>query len=238
MLQTSIIITSTPSYIERFSPFICACPICPCITCLQPCEQANEYSIIYCEDDWSNWGQVHFEVKEVSKFMQRFICPPSKRSLELVDQRKFSEVHIKVEKPYKFSFLCFQRPEMLIYQRGQYIGKVMEELQWTWIKCTFYKLTCFDKNNALLYTISASCCQPGLFCMLPCQSCAEIEFQIKDRNNQKVGKICHLFGGFRREWCTKSDTYGINFPEFATIEEKIILIMAGIFIDYAQFQNY
>lgn len=38
---------------------------------------------------------------------QRFLCPPSKRSLELIDQRKFSEVHIKVEKPYKFSFLCF-----------------------------------------------------------------------------------------------------------------------------------
>lgn len=48
-----------------------------------------------------------------------------------------------------------------------------------------------------------------------------------------MGKICHLFGGFRREWCTKADTYGINFPEFATIEEKIILIMAAIFIDYA-----
>lgn len=54
---------------------------------------------------------------------------------------------------------------MLIYLRDQYIGKIVEEWQWRMIKCTFYtvryiinKLTCFDKNNAILYTIKATCC--------------------------------------------------------------------------------
>ncbi|KAM3143562.1 hypothetical protein pb186bvf_004324 [Paramecium bursaria] len=238
MLHKSVIIYSKVNWKERLSPFICPCPLLPCPVCLQPCEEENEYSIIYCDEDWTNWGQIYFEVKEESSFIQRMLCPPSRRQLTLVDQKKYSEVHLKVEKPFKCSILCFQRPEMLVHYREQYIGKIIENIQYGLLKCEFYSLTCHDKNNSLLYEIRASCCQCGLVCMLPCKDCSEIQFDIKDRKKNLVGKICHLFGGFRREWCTKADTYGINFPEISTVEEKTLLIIATLFIDYSQFQNF
>lgn len=56
MLHKSVIIYSKVNWKERLSPFICPCPLLPCPVCLQPCEEENEYSIIYCDEDWTNWG--------------------------------------------------------------------------------------------------------------------------------------------------------------------------------------
>lgn len=68
--------------------------------------------------------------------------------------------------------------------------------------------------------------------MMPCQLCREIKYLIYSRDNEIIGEIIHLFGGFKREYCSKADTYGVKFPYNSTVEEKILLILATIFIDY------
>ena len=65
-----------------------------------------------------------------------------------------------------------------------------------YILTIYYQLTCLDKNNALIYTIESHLCQCSLICMLPCQQCSEIIYDIKDRKGAIIGHISHIFGGF------------------------------------------
>lgn len=40
-----------------------------------------------------------------------------------------------------------------------------------------------------------------------------------------------------REYCSKADKFGIRYPLNATVEEKILITVTAIFIDYLLFEN-
>lgn len=76
-------------------------------------------------------------------------------------------------------------------------------------------------------------------CFFFCQnsSCEKIEFGIFNKRKEIVGKIYHIFSSCKQEYCSKADNYEIEFPDFSTIEEKILIISTTIFIDYILFEN-
>lgn len=68
--------------------------------------------------------------------------------------------------------------------------------------------------------------------------CQDIKYEIFDtENNQLEGEIRHLYYGIFNEVCTKADQYGIAYPETFSVEEKVLLTMAALFIDYLWFEN-
>ncbi|CAD8075095.1 unnamed protein product [Paramecium primaurelia] len=146
--------------------------------------------------------QCHFKSKKYPNLCNEIYFSSIQRLNDLLNLQiklNFQKFISMQKKPYKFQ--CILRPKMFSYQRGYYIGRVIEQLQQTIIKSIFksryfqyyHQFTCFDNNNPLLFTINVSYCQPGLFCMLLFQSYSEIKSQIIDRKNRKLFLICHLF---------------------------------------------
>ena len=75
----------------------------------------------------------------------------------------------------------------------------------------------------------------GFCCGSSAEKLVEIEFVIK-QNGQKVGlmkKITSSYG----EYFIKADSYKIIFIPNAILEEKMLLIVAGLLINYQNFEK-
>lgn len=99
------------------------------------------------------------------------------------------------------------------------------------------ELEVYDRNDQKIYTIEGKLNQPGLCCLLPCPMFNEFSFVIRNDSGREVGSIKHLHYGVYNEFCSRADQYGIEFPEDAKENEKYLLVVAAIFIDYMWFEN-
>ncbi|EGR32419.1 scramblase family protein, putative [Ichthyophthirius multifiliis] len=224
---------------ERFNPCIfplyCSCGLC-FVNC---CEQENIYQLIKSDENFEHREFIYKFTEEKKFFLQKCCFPPSHRSLEIKGENIYKETIIQIEKPFKCTFLCFARPQMLINYKNLYIGKVLEPFTCQIFTCLFHELEIYDKNDSLSYLLKAQLFQGGVFCA-SCfgNSCQIIEYNIFNRNDEKVGSIKHIFDGLQKEYCTKADKFGITFPFDATVEEKVLIICATILIDYLLFENF
>ncbi len=222
--------------IERLNPCICPFPSSNGL-CLNPCEQDNTYFLLQSDSEFLNFGQKIFEFCEKSNFLSKFCLLPSVRDSEISGLNSYSESLIFIEKICKCPFFCAGRPEFFVSYKGNKIGKIYEPFSFQFFRCLFNEILIFDKNDAITYKIKASFFQCGIFCFFPWKNCKNIEFNVFNKENDKVGKITHIFHSFYVEYCSKADKYGIEFPKFATVEEKILLTSAVLFIDYIMFEN-
>ena len=74
-------------------------------------------------------------------------------------------------------------------------------------------------------------------CILPFEKCSDIIYEIKDKNDNIVGELRHIYHGFVNECFTKADRYGIEYPKDSTIDEKALITVSAILIDYLLFEN-
>lgn len=102
--------------------------------------------------------------------------------------------------------------------------------------------TCCDKDaeindeaGHIKYRMVGDCCQMGLCCGSSAEKLVEIEFKIM-RNGEQVG-IMKKMTATMGEYFSKADSYKIAFPVDATPEDKILLICAGLLIDYQFFER-
>ena len=63
----------------------------------------------------------------------------------------------------------------------------------------------------------------------------EIEFKIIQK--QEVVRMTKKITTIMGEYFTKADSHKISFPNKATQEEKILLIVDGLLIDYQNFER-
>ena len=91
----------------------------------------------------------------------------------------------------------------------------------------------YDPRGNLRYEVVGNCCQMGLCCGADMKKLATIRFDIT-QNNMIVGSIRKLGASFG-EFFTKADSYQIQFPPNATPEEKMLIIINGLMIDYLYF---
>ena len=64
-----------------------------------------------------------------------------------------------------------------------------------------------------------------------------IEFKIVGSDGNYVGMMKKMGASGPSEYFSKADSYTISFPSGATPEEKMLLICAGLLIDYQNFEN-
>ena len=143
-----------------------------------------------------------------------------------------SKIFIRAEKPCACGCLCCCRPYMDIklQENKQKIGKVREPFT-----CCDNDAEVYDENNNLKYRIVGDCCQIGFCCGSTAEKLVEIEFKI-ERNGEQVGMMKKMSSSLG-EFFSKADSYKISFPTDATPEEKMLLICAGLLIDYQYFEK-
>ena len=81
--------------------------------------------------------------------------------------------------------------------------------------------------------IFGDCCQLGLHCGCIGKKLSTIKFDINHKGHT-VGNIKKMTSTLG-EFFTKADSFQIIFPTSATPEDKILLILAGLMIDYQNF---
>lgn len=143
-----------------------------------------------------------------------------------------------MEKPYKMTMMCINRPEMKVRytENGNFIdlGKVVDN----WDFCNF-SFSVLDAQGTQMFHIEASCMQLGFHCKCPCESCETIVFEVykgeKSAGNKwpdlvKTGKNCVANA------MTDADNFMVPFGQNATFAERAMLIATALFIDYMMFE--
>ena len=201
------------------------------------CETQNRYHVFL----QSSMGiKYAFKCIERSGCCGRVCCCNDCRSIK-VDIRHVKSANedpdlatlfISAKKPCALNCCCFCRPQLNISlaKNNSYLGKIREPCT-----CCNIETEVYDKNKSLKYRIIGSCCQYGLCCGSSAEKIAEIQFKIT-KHGQTVGIMKKLTSSMG-EYFSKADSYKISFPLDATPEDKILLICAGLLIDYQNFES-
>lgn len=143
---------------------------------------------------------------------------------------------IRLERPFKCTCCCFNRPVMHIYNAltNRLIGTTEEPFSF----CHF-RLFMRDDSNRDVLSINHHCCDCSILCWgCPC-GCQEIDFEVLD-NGAVVGHIRRQFNtaqaiGMVTGINADSDQFAVDFKEVQHPEWKAALIAMAIFVDYCYF---
>ena len=180
-----------------------------------------------------------FKCSERSDTCVRCCCNASSRPLELVIKHIISSEQLKndlakdfirVNKPFECACCCFCRPHMdvRLTDNNALIGKVREPCT-----CCDLDTEIYNSNGNYRYLITGDYCQTGLCC---CPKLSSVKFDILE-NNSLVGRMKKLSAQSLGEFFTKADSYQIDFPQLSSAEERMLLIIAGLMIDYQYFED-
>jgi hypothetical protein len=201
------------------------------------CETQNRYQVFIQSPTGLKYA---FQCSEKSCCCSRCCCSNDCRSLTIimrhmtsaVEDPDLAKIYIGAEKPCALGCLCCCRPNIrvMLADDNKYIGRVSEPFT-----CCDRDAEVYDKNDNLRYRITGDCCQVGFCCGASAEKMVEIEFKIQ-QNNQFVGMMKKMNASLG-EYFSKADSYKISFPKNATPEEKLLLIIAGLLIDYQNFEK-
>ena len=224
-LSPSVLIRQQPQFFEQISG----------------CESPNRY-FVFSQSPQTGFKML-FKCKEQSECCQRNCCSASMREFVMdikhianagALNENFQNSFVHVNKPFKCTCCCLERPEMIAnYSNGELVGKVKQPFS-----CCDPIFTIYDNAGTMRYYIYADCCQCGLCCSGPCAKMSEVTFNIyRDANmGQPIGSIVKKIANFS-ELITSADSYQVNFPADARPNEKLLLIITGLMIDYQFFEE-
>ena len=215
------------------------------------CEQKNNYNVCVV-DPITRMQYYLFRCKEDSSFCQRFCCSGASRAFSMrckhiAADNAFGEGYnnyfAELLRPFKCTCCCCARPEVscALKEGNLNLGTIKEPCT-----CCSPVLELYgpgdlgNKDVSLRYTILIDCCQVSYMCSsCKCGKCQELECNIyegKDSGmNRKVGRIIKKVT--MEEFFSKSNTFAIDFPENATPLDRLLIIFAGLFIDYRLFED-
>ena len=207
------------------------------------CQQPNNYRL---------YGKLHkdekyyiFKIREFSSCGMRCCCPISCRKLIMKikisldennndNDEEFNNNALYIEKKFKCPCCNCVRPEMCVFisESNTLLGKIEEGFS-----CCDPIFNVYDKEGILLYNIETNCCQCGFMCRNnTCGKTDECIFFIYDNNDKSnpIGSICKK-GAISQ--LSIADNYSVIFPKNANFEQKILLSIAGVMIDYQYFEK-
>ena len=205
-------------------------------------ERSNRYHVFgLCGQDY----KYLFNCKERSGCCMRNCCPAESREFNMAVKHiataanldeNFSAPYVNIRKPFKCTCCCLERPEMLVsYGNNQPLGRIKQPFT-----CCDPVFTTYDNTGVIRNTIHADCCQCGLLCKNNfCGKLSEVVFNVYAGSNMltsPVGSIVKKVAT-AAELVTSADSYQVNFPPQATPTDKMLLIVAGLMIDYQFFEE-
>ena len=226
-VSTGVLIRQQPQFFEQITG----------------CETPNRY-FVFSQSPQTGF-KLLFKCKEMSECCQRNCCPANQREF-IMDMKhianagmmndNFQNSFVHIHKPFKCTCFCLERPVMnaTFGMGGQMVGQVKQPFS-----CCDPIFTIYDGSGTLRYFIHADCCQCGLVCANNiCGKASEVIFNIfKDGSmTQPVGSIIKKMATFT-EMVTSADSYQVNFPPDATPNDKLLLIICGLMVDYQFFEE-
>ena len=142
----------------------------------------------------------------------------------------YSAPYLHIRKPYTSNCCYLNSSEMLINfcSTHRALGRIKQPFT-----CCDPEFYIYDDSEAERFIIKADCCQCGLFCANNfCGKLSEVYFNIYNFRDRvaSCGQIIKK-GASTREFVTSADSYEIIFPNDASPKDKLLLIIAGLFID-------
>ena len=207
------------------------------------CQEPNNYQVY---GKLPNGEKISIlKCREFSGCLMRCFCPVNCREFSMKIKKSFDNNDneededyenriIDINKDFKCPCLCCIRPDMkiILIESSNKMGRIEQSFSF----CDpVFKI--FDKDDKEIFYIEADCCQCGLMCrnnfMGKTDEAHFFIYNINDRDNPS-GDICKKAA---KSLFSIADNYYVIFPQKATIEEKILLTMAGIMIDYQYFEK-
>lgn len=182
-----------------------------------------------------------FKCLEDTGCLNRLFCPTSFRQLYMnfyhipsINQSSDYKIIANSKKPFKCPCFCYCRPEIMLYlnETNEKIGKIKEIFSF----CEqIYEI--YDDKDKIKYVIKGKCCQCGLlFSNSIFGPISEACFNIIDaESNEQIG-IINKKSPSKSDDMNEDENYSINFPEKASINEKLLIISLGLIIDYQYFE--
>ena len=149
----------------------------------------------------------------------------------------YSSYFALLERPFKCTCLCLERPEMTARNLNTTFGKVVEPFS-----CFNPTFHIKDAMGNIKWKISANGCQCGILCRKGLGKCSEAIFPIYSADKVDLdpkhsdGYIKKLNGGIQ-ELVSDADSFELVFPLNSTPEEKLLLISTVLMIDYRYFED-
>ena len=206
------------------------------------CEIPNRYFVF--SQSPQGGMKLLFKCKEFSTCCMRNCCPASDREFNMKIKHvaaqinlneDFSSTFVDVSKPFKCTCLCLERPEMIVtFGNKQPFGRIRKPFA-----CCDADFEIYDNTGSLRYYVHGDCCQCGLCCANSfCGKISQADFQVYNSLSRvnPVGLISKKPASFS-EMVTSADSYQINFPAQATPQDKLLLIVTGLMIDYQYFEE-
>lgn len=216
------------------------------IEALIGCQEPNSYSIYARLPN----GELYpiYQCKEFSGCAMRVLCPVNCRGftmkMKLVNKDQenhkdknnddnFNNSLININKECRCPFLCLVRPEMTVNLiKGEtYIGTV--EHTFSFCDPCF---TIYNENEEQVKYIEADCCQCGYICRnnsIGKTDNAHFLIYNPDDKSKPIGDICKK----TESVFSIADSYSVTYPVDIPPEEKILLSIVAILIDYQYYER-
>ena len=211
------------------------------------CQEPNNYHIY---GKLQNGEKYYiFKFKEFSSCGMRFWCPVSCRELIMKikiaydekenendndNDEEFNNSFLYIEKKFKCPCCNCIRPEMRVFitETNTLLGTIEEGFS-----CCDPIFNVYDKDGKVIYNIETDCCQCGFMCRNNCwgktDECVFFIYDVENKSNP-IGEISKKAASSQ---LSIADNYSVIFPKNATLEQKILLTVAGVMIDYQYFEN-
>uniref|UniRef100_A0A7S1RHR7 Phospholipid scramblase n=1 Tax=Alexandrium catenella TaxID=2925 RepID=A0A7S1RHR7_ALECA len=158
----------------------------------------------------------------------------------LSDKGQIPQPFLKMERPFKCTCCCFQRPEVFVTnaQSGEQIGSVVDPFA-----CCMMTFDIKDSAGIPVMEINHNPCSCALCCWgCPC-GCQEVDFEVKDKTGGHT--VGHIKKQFRMEEAISmmtgvgcdADTYLVDFDQVEVPDWKAIILATALFLDYRFFNT-
>ncbi len=215
---------------------------------LSGCETKNRYHIFI--ETMDKQYLYLFKAKEESGCCSRQCLSSETRPLHLnikhmssasaINEFDSVDNYAVLDKPFKCTCYCLDRPKMKNYVRGNQIGSVKQPFICCNCDPVFYV---YDSSDDIKYKIRTSCCQCGIMCKGSLfGECSSVCFGIYEKNethfvpDNMIGYINKKSGDIE-QLLTDADSFVLEFPQNATPEDKMNLIASVLMIDYQYFED-
>eukprot|EP00747_Dinoflagellata_sp_TGD_P206670 gnl/TRDRNA2_/TRDRNA2_80358_c0_seq1.p1 gnl/TRDRNA2_/TRDRNA2_80358_c0~~gnl/TRDRNA2_/TRDRNA2_80358_c0_seq1.p1 ORF type:complete len:256 (-),score=45.97 gnl/TRDRNA2_/TRDRNA2_80358_c0_seq1:169-936(-) len=146
-----------------------------------------------------------------------------------------NEKAFQLHRDFSCTCLCFNRP---IVEVSDASGNLLGTIKDTFSCIGNLTFTIRDPQEQEVMYARGGCCQPGLFCPMPCGPCSTVEFDVSDADGNHLGQIHKKVPNcFKFLFAPDVENYQVDLSGVKTAAEKVMLMALTIFIDFRYFSN-
>lgn len=165
-------------------------------------------------------------------------CAPYDVDILYTPPGYLNQKFVRMTRPFQCTCCCLNRPvaEVIDETTNMKIGSFRDPCTCCALK---FQVRDASGNDVLTVDGGCCCCQPGMWCPLPCGPCSKVAFDVKDaQSGDKVAKVTKKVPGCLA-WCFAPDidNYHLEFDKVHNPQWKAILLAFTIFMDFRYFNT-